>query len=79
MLMLAEYSFELGLAKRVSPLSLVTNPSTLFFTAMEVLPALAWLYFVRIEQVVLGCILIEARVRKYVPELLSKFAERVVS
>ncbi|MEE9238868.1 MAG: hypothetical protein V3U58_04825 [Thermodesulfobacteriota bacterium] len=53
-LMLAEHSFELGLVKRVSPLSFVTNPATLFFTAMEVFPPLAWLYFVRNEQVVLG-------------------------
>ena len=53
-LMLAEYSFELGLAKRVSPLSLVTNPATLFFTAMDVFSPVAWFYFVRNEQVMLG-------------------------
>ena len=53
-LMLAAHSFESGLVKRVSPLSFVTNPVTLFFTAMEVFPPIAWLYFVRNEQVVLG-------------------------
>ncbi len=53
-LMLGEHSAELALVKRVSPLSFVTKPATLFFTAMEVFPPLAWLYFVRNEQVVLG-------------------------
>ena len=52
--LLAEHSFELGLVKKVSPLTLAAKPATLFFTAMEVFPPTAWLYFVRNEEVVLG-------------------------
>lgn len=53
-LMLVEHSFELGLVKKVSPLSLATKPATLFFIAMEVFPPITWLYFVRNEEVMLG-------------------------
>ncbi len=42
----------------MSPLSFVTNTATLFFTAMEVLGAIVWLYFVRNGQPVVGAVVI---------------------
>ena len=57
-IMLAEHSVELGLVKKMNPLSFVTDPATLFFTAMEVLGGIAWLYFVRQEQALLGGVLL---------------------
>ena len=53
-LMLAEHSVELALVKGKNPLSFVKHRPTLFFTAMEVLGAAAWLHFVRNDQALLG-------------------------
>jgi len=53
-LMLGEHSVELGLVKKKNPLSFLTHPPTLFFTAMEVLGAIVWLHFVRNDQAMLG-------------------------
>ena len=52
--MLAEHGVELALVKRKNPLSFATHRPTLFFTAMEVLGAVAWLHFVRNDQALLG-------------------------
>lgn len=53
-LMQAEHCGELALIKRVKLLPLVTDPHTLFITAMEAGGAIAWLYLVRDGQVVIG-------------------------
>jgi hypothetical protein len=59
-LMLAEHSVEMAALKRTKPWSYLTSPSTIFFTFMEVVGAVAWLYFVRNGQPVAGgiCLLI---------------------
>ncbi len=41
--MLFEHALELSLVKQVKLRFFLTNPPTLFFTTMEVLPAVAWL------------------------------------
>lgn len=59
-LMLAEHSVEMAALKGTKPWAYLGNPSTIFFTFMEVIGAVAWLYFVRSGQPVLGgiCLLI---------------------
>lgn len=43
-LMLAEHSVEMSLIKRTPPFAFVGNAKTIFFTVMEVLGAMGWLY-----------------------------------
>lgn len=57
-LMLAEHSAELAAVKRVSVRRFFTDPATLFFTAMEVLGGIGWLYFVRNGQPVVGAVVL---------------------
>lgn len=59
-LMLVEHSAEMGALRRTSPLAYLTKGNTIFFTFMEVIGAVAWLYFVRIDMPVVGalCLLI---------------------
>ncbi len=53
-LMLGEHSLELGLVKKKNPLSFLAKPTTLSFTAMEVVGAIVWLQLVRSDQALLG-------------------------
>jgi hypothetical protein len=59
-LMLIEHSVEMAGLKRQSPLIYMKKGSTIFFTFMEVIGAVGWLYFVRIDMPVVGalCLLI---------------------
>jgi len=59
-LMTVEHSVEMGGLRRTSPFAYVTDPSTIFFTLMEVGGAVGWLYFVRTDRPWLGmaCLLI---------------------
>lgn len=56
--MLVEHSVEMSLIKRTGPLAFVGNPRTIFFTLMETLGAVGWLYFVRAGQPGLGAALL---------------------
>lgn len=60
MLMQAEHSVEMGALKGRKPWAFLGNPSTIFFTFMEVGGAVAWLIFVRNGQPLLGgiCLLV---------------------
>lgn len=53
-LMLAEHSVEMSLIKRTPPFAWVTNRSTIFFTVMEVLGGMGWLYLTWNGQPVAG-------------------------
>ena len=53
-LMLAEHSVEMSLIKRTPPFAWVTNGNTIFFTVMEVLGGMAWLYLTWNGQPVAG-------------------------
>jgi hypothetical protein len=55
-LMLAEHSVEMSLIKRTRPLAFVGNPQTIFFTVMEVVGAMAWLYLTWDGQPMAGAI-----------------------
>lgn len=59
-LMQIEHSVEMGLLKQRSPSAYLLNPGTIFFTFMEVVGAVAWLYFVRADRPFLGgiCLLV---------------------
>jgi hypothetical protein len=59
-LMLAEHSVEMAALKGTKPWAYLGDRSTIFFTFMEVIGAVAWLYFVRSGQPVLGgiCLLV---------------------
>lgn len=59
-LMQVEHSVEMGVLKRRSPREFLLNPPTIFFTFLEVAGAVAWLYFVRSDQLLLGglCLLV---------------------
>jgi hypothetical protein len=59
-LMLAEHSVEMAALKNTKPWAYLGNRSTIFFTFMEVIGAVAWLAFVRNGQPVLGgiCLLV---------------------
>ena len=59
-LMLVEHSVEMAGLRRTNPFAYMTSFNTIFFTFMEVIGAVAWLYFVRIDRPVLGavCLLI---------------------
>lgn len=59
-LMLAEHSVEMSLIKRTPPLAWVTNRETIFFTVMEVVGAMGWLYLTWAGQPVAGaaCLLV---------------------
>ena len=47
LLMLIEHSVEMSLVKKTGPLAWVGNGRTIFFTLMEVLGGVGWLYYVR--------------------------------
>ncbi len=55
-LMLIEHSVEMGGLRQRSPLAYMTNGNTIFFTLMEVLGAVGWLYLVRTDRPVLGAV-----------------------
>ncbi len=55
-LMLIEHSVEMGGLRQRSPLIYMTNGNTIFFTLMEVLGAVGWLYLVRTDRPVLGAV-----------------------
>jgi len=55
-LMLIEHSVEMAGLRQRSPLEYMTNGNTIFFTLMEVLGAVGWLYLVRTDRPVLGAI-----------------------
>jgi hypothetical protein len=59
-LMLAQHSVEMAALKNKKPFAYVGDPRTIFFTLMEVGGAVAWLYFMRDGQPVLGgiCLLV---------------------
>lgn len=59
-LMQVEHSVEMGLLKRKALTNFLLNPSTIFFTFMEVAGAVAWLHFVRTDRPILGglCLLV---------------------
>ena len=59
-LMLVEHSVEMAALRGTKPLAYVGNPNTIFFTFMEVIGAVGWLYFVRHGQPGLGaaCLLL---------------------
>jgi hypothetical protein len=59
-LMLVEHSVEMGALRRRRPWAYMSNRSTIFFTFMEVVGAVAWLYFVRTDRPILGgiCLLL---------------------
>jgi len=55
-LMLIEHSVEMAGLRQRSPLEYMTNGNTIFFTLMEVLGAVGWLYLVRTDRPVLGAV-----------------------
>lgn len=59
-LMLIEHSVEMAGLRQRSPLAYMTDANTIFFTLMEVLGAVGWLYLVRTDRPVLGalCLLV---------------------
>jgi hypothetical protein len=59
-LMLAEHSVEMAALKGKKPWAYLGHSTTIFFTFMEVIGAVAWLHFVRSGQPVLGgiCLLV---------------------
>ena len=59
-LMLVEHSVEMAALRGRRPLAYVGDPNTIFFTLMEVIGAVGWLYFVRHGQPGLGaaCLLL---------------------
>ena len=60
LLMLVEHSIEMAALRGTRPFAYVGNPNTIFFTFMEVVGAVGWLYFVRHGQPGLGaaCLLL---------------------
>ena len=60
LLMWIEHSVEMGALRQKNPLLYFKKTSTIFFTFMEVIGAVGWLYFVRTDSPILGgfCLLI---------------------
>lgn len=57
-LMLGEHSLEMSLVKKTKPLAFVTNGKTIFYTVMEALGAVGWLYFVRHDEPLWGALIL---------------------
>lgn len=59
-LMLVEHSVEMAGLRQRSPLIFMKSPNTIFFTFMEVIGAVGWLYFARTDMPLLGalCLLV---------------------
>lgn len=56
LLMLIEHSVEMSLVKRTGPFAWMKNGKTIFFTVMEVLGGVGWLYYVRHDNPWLGAL-----------------------
>ena len=57
-LMLGEHSLEMSLVKKTKPLSYITDPQTIFYTVMEAVGAVAWLYLVRHDEPLWGALIL---------------------
>ncbi len=57
-LMLGEHSLEMSLVKKTKPLSYITDPKTIFYTVMEAVGAVAWLYLVRHDEPLWGALIL---------------------
>lgn len=57
-LMLGEHSLEMSLVKKTKPLTYVTDIKTIFYTVMETLGAVGWLYFVRHDEPLWGALIL---------------------
>ncbi len=57
-LMLGEHSLEMSLVKKTKPLFYITDPQTIFYTVMEAVGAVAWLYLVRHDEPLWGALIL---------------------
>ncbi len=57
-LMLGEHSMEMSLVKKTKPLFYITDPKTIFYTVMEAVGAVAWLYLVQHDEPLWGALIL---------------------
>ena len=57
-LMLGEHSLEMSLVKKTKPLSYIADRKAIFYTVMEAMGAVAWLYLVRHDEPLWGALIL---------------------